>query len=105
MTGEVQIPTTSFVVSTGTYVPQVLVYSGSLQYSMPYLKDLQLPDFINHLIPIVEAYGKVALITGACGEIGSATVRLMGSRGAQIVAVDRDPKPSCECEYWPSLIT
>ena len=32
---------------------------GSIQYSMPYLKseiqDLQLPDFINHLIPIVEA--------------------------------------------------
>jgi hypothetical protein len=40
-------------------VPQVLVYGGSVQYSMAYLKsevqDLQLPDFINHLIPIVEA--------------------------------------------------
>src|SRR6202040_3614590 len=39
--------------------PQFLVYGASLQYSMPYLKsnivDLQLPDFINHLIPIVEA--------------------------------------------------
>jgi hypothetical protein len=39
--------------------PQFLVYGGSLQYSMPYLKsnivDLQLPDFVNHLIPIVEA--------------------------------------------------
>jgi len=39
--------------------PQLLVYGGSLQYSMPYLKssvvDLGLPDFINHLIPIVEA--------------------------------------------------
>lgn len=39
--------------------PQFLVYGGSLQYSMPYLKsniiDLDLPDFINHLIPIVEA--------------------------------------------------
>ena len=38
--------------------PRFLVYGGSLQYSMPYLKssvvDLQLPDFINHLIPIVE---------------------------------------------------
>jgi hypothetical protein len=35
------------------------VYGGSLQYSMPYLKsevkDLGLPDLINHLIPIVEA--------------------------------------------------
>jgi NAD(P)-dependent dehydrogenase (short-subunit alcohol dehydrogenase family) len=36
--------------------------------------------------------GKVALITGAGGEIGSATVRLMSSRGARIVAVDRDPQ-------------
>jgi hypothetical protein len=39
--------------------PQFLVYGVSLQYSMPYLKssvvDLGLPDFINHLIPIVEA--------------------------------------------------
>jgi hypothetical protein len=38
--------------------PQFLSYGFSLQYSMPYLKssvvDLQLPDFFNHLIPIVE---------------------------------------------------
>ncbi|HEX5506912.1 MAG TPA: hypothetical protein VFX37_00240 [Pseudolabrys sp.] len=38
--------------------PDVLVWGGSLQYSMPYLKssvkDLGLPDFFNHLIPIVE---------------------------------------------------
>jgi hypothetical protein len=39
--------------------PQVLNWGGSLQYSMPYLKsavvDLGLPDFFNHLIPLVEA--------------------------------------------------
>ena len=39
--------------------PQFLLYGATLQYSMPYLKsaviDLQLPDFVNHLIPIVEA--------------------------------------------------
>jgi hypothetical protein len=39
--------------------PQFLRYGFTLQYSMPYLKssvaDLQLPDFFNHLIPIVEA--------------------------------------------------
>jgi hypothetical protein len=39
--------------------PKVLVWGGTLQYSMPYLKsavvDLGLPDFFNHLIPIVEA--------------------------------------------------
>jgi hypothetical protein len=69
LTGQVgySIPTSSSTSSvdpdTGlvsvTPNPQFLVYGGSLQYSMPYLKsnivDLQLPDFINHLIPIVEA--------------------------------------------------
>ncbi|MGB6936635.1 MAG: hypothetical protein WBE14_08040, partial [Xanthobacteraceae bacterium] len=61
VTGQIgyQMPTTSFNVMQGTFNPQVLVYGGSLQYSMPYLKseiqDSQLPDFINHLIPIVEA--------------------------------------------------
>jgi hypothetical protein len=39
--------------------PRVLVWGGSLQYSLPYLKsavaDLGLPDFFNRLIPIVEA--------------------------------------------------
>ena len=36
--------------------------------------------------------GKVALITGAAGEIGTATMRLFAARGARIVAVDRDEK-------------
>ena len=39
--------------------PRVFNWGGSLQYSMPYLKssvvDLGLPDFINRLIPLVEA--------------------------------------------------
>jgi hypothetical protein len=38
--------------------PQFLVWGGSIQYSMPYLKsyveDLGLPGFVNHLVPIVE---------------------------------------------------
>jgi hypothetical protein len=61
VTGQIgyQIPTMSFDVGQGAYIPQVLAYGGSLQYSMPYLKsqvkDLGLPDFINHLIPLVEA--------------------------------------------------
>jgi hypothetical protein len=61
VTGQVgyQFPTTSYEVAQNAYIPQVLVYGGSIQYSMPYLKseiqDYQLPDFINHLIPIVEA--------------------------------------------------
>ena len=44
---------------TVTQNPGVLQWGGTLQYSMPYLKtavvDLGLPDFANHLIPIVEA--------------------------------------------------
>jgi hypothetical protein len=39
--------------------PRFLRYGASLQYSMPYLKssvvDLGLPDFINRLVPLVEA--------------------------------------------------
>jgi len=33
--------------------------------------------------------GKVAVVTGAAGVIGAATVRLMAARGARIVAIDR----------------
>ena len=33
--------------------------------------------------------GKVAVVTGAAGVIGSATMRLLAARGARIVAVDR----------------
>ena len=61
VTGEIgyQVPSRSFDVVQQAFIPQVLAWSGSIQYSMPYLKseiqDLQLPDFINHLIPLVEA--------------------------------------------------
>jgi hypothetical protein len=54
--------------------PRVLVWGGSLQYSMPYLKsavvDLDLPDFVNHLIPLVE----VALQTPVSNTFTSSTV-------------------------------
>jgi hypothetical protein len=44
---------------TVTQNPRFLQWGGSLQYSMPYLKsavvDLGLPDFMNRLVPIVEA--------------------------------------------------
>ena len=35
-------------------------------------------------------HGKVALVTGAAGDIGSATIRLLLARGASVVGVDRD---------------
>jgi hypothetical protein len=54
-----ELPSSSFDLAQQTPIPQNLVYGGSLQYSMPYLRsniiDLALPDFFNHLIPIVEA--------------------------------------------------
>jgi hypothetical protein len=61
VTGQIgyQIPTTSYDLVQSVFIPQVLTYGATLQFSMPYLKseviDLQLPDFVNHLIPIVEA--------------------------------------------------
>jgi hypothetical protein len=79
VTGQVgyQIPTRSFDIVQNAPIPQVLVYGGSIQFSMPYLKseirDYQLPEFFNHLIPIVEAqfstpvannFGNSALTTG-----------------------------------------
>jgi NAD(P)-dependent dehydrogenase (short-subunit alcohol dehydrogenase family) len=36
--------------------------------------------------------GRVAVVTGAAGVIGSATTRLLAERGARIVAVDRDAR-------------
>src|SRR6185295_5148332 len=35
--------------------------------------------------------GRVAVVTGAAGVIGAATIRLLAERGAKIVAVDRRP--------------
>src|SRR4051795_2308298 len=36
--------------------------------------------------------GRVAVVTGAAGVIGTATTKLLAARGARIVAVDRDEK-------------
>jgi NAD(P)-dependent dehydrogenase (short-subunit alcohol dehydrogenase family) len=36
--------------------------------------------------------GRIALVTGAAGVIGTATLRLLAERGARIVAVDRDQR-------------
>jgi hypothetical protein len=53
------VPTSSFDFAAGAFIPQTVSYSASLQYSLPYLHanviDLGLPDFFNHLIPLVEA--------------------------------------------------
>lgn len=73
VTGQVgyEIPTNSFDFTQNVFIPQQLVYGGSLQYSMPYLKseiiDLGLPDFFNHLIPIIE----VSLTTPLANNFGN----------------------------------
>jgi hypothetical protein len=52
-------PDTGAATTDTEFHPRVLEWGGTIQYSMPYLKsaviDLGLPDFINHLIPLVEA--------------------------------------------------
>ena len=52
-------PDTGDVTADTEFHPRVLNWGGTIQYSMPYLKsaviDLGLPDFIDHLIPLVEA--------------------------------------------------
>jgi hypothetical protein len=52
-------PDTGELTADTEFHPRVLNWGGTIQYSMPYLKssvvDLGLPDFINHLIPLVEA--------------------------------------------------
>jgi hypothetical protein len=73
ITGQVgyAIPTRNFTTTFGIdpdtgnqtvdteFHPRVLNWGGTIQYSMPYLRsavvDLGLPEFINHLIPLVEA--------------------------------------------------
>jgi len=52
-------PDSGALTSDTEFHPRVLNWGGTVQYSMPYLKsavmDLGLPDFVNHLIPLVEA--------------------------------------------------
>jgi hypothetical protein len=78
VTGQIgyQVPTRSFDVVANASIPQVLFYGASIQFSMPYLKseveDYQLPEFINHLIPIVETQ----LSTPAANNFGNSTVTI-----------------------------
>jgi hypothetical protein len=58
--------------------PRVLVWGGSIQYSMPYLKssveDRGLPDFVNRLIPIVEWSMETAVSNFDGGERTTGTI-------------------------------
>ncbi|MEH2611863.1 hypothetical protein [Bradyrhizobium sp. AZCC 1693] len=52
-------PDTGEITADTEFNPRVLNWGATIQYSMPYLKsaviDLGLPEFVNHLIPLVEA--------------------------------------------------
>jgi hypothetical protein len=67
-------PDTGIVIADIETHPDILVWGGTLQYSMPYLKqnivDLGLPDFINRLIPILE----FAMQTPVANTVTSGTV-------------------------------
>ena len=58
--------------------PQFLVWGGSLQYSMPYLKssvhDLSLPAFVNQLFPLVEAKLSTPVANFSGGESTTGTI-------------------------------
>jgi len=61
------------------YIPRVFNWGATLQYSMPYLKsavvDLGLPDFINRLIPIVEASFQTPVSnTATSGTVTTSTI-------------------------------
>jgi hypothetical protein len=82
-------PDTGVVTADIEVHPDVLVWGGSLQYSMPYLKsnviDLGLPDFFNRLIPIVE----VALQTPVANTATSGTVTTGTINPGLIYAADK----------------
>lgn len=82
-------PDTGALIADIEVHPDVLVWGGTLQYSMPYLKsnivDLGLPDFFNRLIPIVE----VALQTPVANTITSGTMTTGTINPGFIYAADK----------------
>jgi hypothetical protein len=80
--------------------PGVLNWGGTFQYSMPYLKsavvDLGLPEFINHLIPLVEATLQTpvanTLTSGTSAPFQRSLVRWRGSAPAPAPAASSCPE-------------
>lgn len=44
------------------------------------------------ITPLISLEGKVALVTGAAGGVGGATMELLAARGASVIAEDIDPR-------------
>lgn len=47
--------------------------------------------------------GKVILITGACGDIGRASIRLLTDRGARVIAIDKVDAPTSDDVADPAI--
>ena len=70
--------------------PRVLNWGATIQYSMPYLKsavvDLGLPDFVNCLIPIVEASMQTPVSnTATSGTVTTGTINPACSTSATLI--------------------
>lgn len=82
-------PDTGALVADVEVHPDVLVWGGTLQYSMPYLKsnivDLGLPDVFNRLLPIVE----IALQTPVANTVTSGTMTTGTINPGFIYAADK----------------
>ena len=85
-------------VSSNQFVPQkkaIHEFASSLETAPLHaggLLEAVTRDILLHFVHggkfMIQMTGKVALITGAAGEIGTATARLLASRGAKLVLTD-----------------
>ena len=48
--------------------------------------------------------GRIALVTGAAGGIGSAVVRKLLAEGARVIAADVAPAPPEDGNVWPAIL-
>jgi hypothetical protein len=71
LTGVVGYAIPTRATEDGERLPQTLTYGFALEYSLPYMashvKDLDLPQFVNHLTPVVEASFETDVGHGASG--------------------------------------
>ena len=109
-TGETDIDT--------EFNPRVFNWGFTLQYSMPYLKsavvDLGLPDFVNRLIPIVEASLQTPVSnTATSGTVTTGTINpadiYVGNK-YQIAARGNDPRQPAKrhqrrCHWTATLLS
>src|SRR5262249_10856293 len=91
--------------SSSTPNPQFLTYGFTLQYSMPYLKssvvDLDLPGFLNHLIPIVETQFATPVANKAGTGIGTTgTIKSRSDLGRKLFPSRSRSDRACKPCQW-----